>query len=435
VANTERGGSNPPLPPSSFGVSWPWPLTKTDIPPRHSTGRTNGVWPLLNWVALSVVLIGTVLAYLGFQRVITPPPLVQTLETPIKTVATGAPVGATETNSIGQQRVVRTSNGYLLSLFGSSAGLSVVSDLGDHGRSWRAPVTLPAIEASSLSATIDGRDRIHLAFVNDEGPAFAILSRDAGGWRSSNIVQLDAGTSPIVDVAWDEQRQLAHVVWVGEGDGDQVVRWASLGSDTLAQVSDTKDLAVVPSGTALANVAADGNGHVIVTYRKGEAAGWYSRLFYDDTSGWQPEEALPTKIDARAGSVALDPRGVAHVVLIDQDGKEMTYLKRSHKGWIAPQVVIPQGTTEEMDDPFLATDAASRLLYTFFSTTGTAEAVRMVVRDPATGWEDPYRVSLEDNSTEGYAPTSLDPLTGTPLVLWTSVGADPSIRSGNIVLP
>jgi hypothetical protein len=122
-------------------------------------------------------------------------------------------------------------------------------------------------------------------------------------------------------------------------------------------------------------------------------------------------------------------------VLIDEGGSEMIYLKRSHKGWIAPQVIIPPATTEEMDDPFLATDAASRLLYAFFSTTGTADAVRMVVRDPATGWEDPYRVSVEDNSTEGYAPTSLDPLTGTPLVLWTSAGTDTSIRTGNIVLP
>jgi len=393
------------------------------------------VWPILNWVALTVVLVGTSLAYLGLQRIIAPQPTLLHLETPVHLVARGVPTDATATNSIGQQHVVRTSDGYLVSLFGSPAGLSVVSDLGDHGRSWRAPVTIPAIQASSLSAAIDADDRVHLAFTNEEGPAFAVLNRDAGGWHSSNIVQLDTGTSPVLDVAWDAEHGLTHVVWVGDGAASEVIHWASFGSGDVVEMEDKEDLAGPVAGPALANIAAGPAGQVIVTYRKGDKAGWYSRSLVDDGAGWQPEEALPIDVTARAGSVAMDRRGVAHLVLIDDAGQRMLYLKRSNKGWATPQTVIAPATTEEMDDPFLAIDTTSRLLYAFFSTTGTADAVRMVVRDPATGWEDPYRVSVEGNSTEGYAPTSLDPLTGTPLVLWTSPGKDPSIRTGNIVLP
>jgi len=393
------------------------------------------MWPLMNWVALTAVLLGVALAYVGLQRIVTPPPIVQTLETPIRTVAPSAPVDATETNSIGQQRVVRTSDGQLLSLFATEAGLSVVSDLGNQGRSWRTPVTLPAIQASSLSAAIDSKNRVQLAFVDDEGASFTVLTRDSGAWQSSNIVQLGATTSPVIDVAWDEPAQRAHVTWIGQSDEGQTVQWASFEAGAVTKLGQTEELASAPKGDVLANVAAAPSGAAIVTYRKGDAAGWYSRSFVDDTSGWQPEESLPTKIVARAGSVAMDRRGVAHLVLIDESGEQMIYLKRSNKGWLSPQTVIPPATTEEMDDPFLATDTTSRLLFAFFSTTGTADALRVVVNDPATGWKDPYRISIEDNSTQGRSPTSMDPLSGSPLVLWTSAGSQPAINSGSIVLP
>lgn len=424
---------SPPTPPAEPGGAWAWPLTKGDLP-RHAANGPRRIWPLLNWIALGVVLIGTALAYVGFQRVVTPPPVLHTLETPIRTVAGSVPADATATNSIGQQRVVRTSNGYLLSLFATPEGLRVVSDLGDHGRSWRAPLTIPAIQASSLSATIDDHDRVHVAFVNEKGPAFTVLSRSAAGWQPSNIVQLEEGSSPVIDVAWDQGGELAHIAWVAQRDGTDAVSWASFSSGDVAKLVETEELASGFTGTALANVAAAPDGRVIVTYRKGDAAGWYSRLLLGE-SGWQPEEALPTKIRARAGSVALDRRGIAHLVLIDDAGREMIYLRRSNKGWAAPQTIVPSGTTEQMDDPFLAADSSSRLLYAFFSTTGTADALRVVVNDPATGWEDVYRVSVEDNSTQGRSPTSMDPLVGTPLLLWTSTDADPALQSGNIVLP
>jgi len=395
------------------------------------------MWPLANWAALLAVLVGTTLAYVGFQRILAPPPVLQTLETPIRTVASGVPADATATNSIGQQRVVRTSDGHLLSLFATEAGLSIASDLGDHGRSWRAPVTIPAIAASSLSAAAAPDNRIQLAFVNDQGPAFAALDRTRAGWQASTIVQLDDSSSPIVDVAWDPLRELAHVVWVAESDEGSVVRWASLASNRagVARLLESDDIAAIRGGSALANIAAGPGGQLIVTYRKGDAAGWFSRSLTDDSAGWQPEEALPVDFTARAGAVAMDRRGLAHVVLIEESGDEMLYLRRSSKGWLAPQTAVAQGTTEEMDSPFLATDASSKLLYAFFSTTGTADALRVVVNDPAGGWEEPYRISVEDNTTEGHSPTALDPLTGTPLVLWTSTGATPAIHSGNIVLP
>ncbi|HVL99405.1 MAG TPA: glycosyltransferase family 2 protein [Egibacteraceae bacterium] len=398
--------------------------------------RVAGVVMLLAGIAVLAVVVRD-----QVDRTADAPPT----QTAVRDVAMGVPAAATHNQWIGQDRVLRTSDGRLLAVYGTDQGLSVVEDHRNYGRAWHEPEVLPGIPAVSTSAALDDADRLHVAFSDGSGVHYAVVEEHDGQWTPNASVELDAATqTPYVDIAYDEAADLAHVVWVEEAPTGQSPRWAAVGeADGSMQVVAADRLA--PRGTdmpVLVNVAAGPGSPVVATYRRGDAPiGWFARglpAAGDGTLTWGQEERVPTEAGIGAAAVALDAGGTAHLVLRDSTSFALTYFTRSPAGqWSGGETAVDAETIEEIDFPSLTVDRSSRVVYLFFQTDRVrpAPGVQIAVRDPVHGWQPPLTAASPAAIPHGAAfPTALSTTAGAPVVLWTSGGASPVVQAA-VVAP
>ena len=408
--------------------------------------RSGDMWPMANWAGLAAVLLGVGLALLGFVRLTSAPeePAVQTVESPVRDVAVGTSADATHAQWIGQRRLVRTSTGRLIALFSSTDGLSLVTDQSNSGRSWRSPIAVSDIPATSFSVAIDDKDRVHVAFSDGGAISYVRLQETRDGWEPTDVLELDETSSPVADIAWDTQSGLAGVVWARQAPSGEIAQWAAIDSDretpTIVQteaLSEPGDAVAV-----LANVAAGPKSPLLATYRRGDrSAGWFSSIAdWDEASRsytWRPEERVPTNEDVGAASVVIDSRGTAHLILRNSTTFELTYYTRTRRaGWSSGETAVDADTVEEIDFPILTVDQTSRLVYLFLQTTEEAPEIRVAIRDPASGWEGPYSVTSINSVPEGAAfPTSIEQANGLPVVLWTKGGDSPTIQAARVAAP
>jgi hypothetical protein len=404
-------------------------------------------WSLGTSLAAGAIVLGVGLALLAVAHLFdpsTPTAPTGVVVPAIKTVATGVPGGATHTQWIGQQHLVHTSGGRLLALFAVPGGLQIVTDGGDQGATWGPPASVTAVQPDSFAAAIDSRDRLHLAFRDADGVAYAVLQESQGEWSASDIVRLDAGAkTPLVDVAWDESRQVAHIVWAKDVGAGQEPYWAALGSsDGKPKVIDSGPVA--PEGDAvpvLVDEAADaGSGKLLVTYRKGTSpSGWWSRIAVPSGKGawrWDRPERLPTDASIGAAALAFDRGGTAHLVLRDSTDYRLLYLSRSEKsGWSKPEVAVQAHATSQVDFPALVLDNSSKLIYVFFESDQfeTAPEILVAVRDPNSGWQEPTSVAALPEGD--YFPTALRNASGQAIALWTRGSATASLEAVRVTAP
>lgn len=428
-----------------LGPGDPVPLQPPEELRRRTSPGRSFSWATL--LATIVVLAGVVLGVLALTQgrpeqgaggEVSAP----VVEPPIRDVAFEVPADATHSQWIGQQRLLRTSGGKLVALYPTEDGLQVVTDQRNQGRSWRSPITFPQITATSISAAIDGDDNLHLGFSDGSAISYARLDAGARAWQAPVILPLDGDSgSPVVDIAWDEGTGSAHVVWAAESDDGQVARWSAVSAADDPAVVETLDLSDAGAEIdVLANIETGPRSAIHVTYRRGDSSlGWFARFGRaapDGSVEWGPEERLASQEGFGAATLAVDAGGVAHLVLRDSTSFALLYFRRSPRGgWSGAQTAVDAEATVEIDFPSLSVDASSRLVFLFFQTSefNPANEVAVSVRDPATGWEGPYRISP---SAEGALyPVAIANGDGQPITLWTKGGAAPSIQAARIIAP
>jgi hypothetical protein len=331
----------------------------------------------------------------------------------------------------------------LIAFFSTPQGLSVVTDQSNSGRSWRSPITITDIPATSFSAAIDDRDRVHLAFSDGAAIAYARLEETPDGWVNTDVLELDETSSPVVDIAWDPQSGLANVVWAKEVASGEVPQWAAIAGDRTPTVAQTEALArggdEIP---VLANVAGGTGSPLLATYRRGDrSSGWFSSTArWDEDANnftWSPEESLPTEEVIGAASVVIDSRRTAHLILRDSSSFELAYYTRTPRGgWSSGETAVDANSIDEIDFPVLTVDQTSRLVYVFLQTTDNVPQIRVAIRDPASGWESPYSVTSPESFPNGAGyPTSIDHAAGLPIVLWTRGGSPSRIQAARVAAP
>jgi hypothetical protein len=417
-------------------------------PPRQLRRKraSPGVWPTANWIGLAAVLLGVGLALLGFIRLTAAPaePSEQSVESPIRDVAVGTSADATHAQWIGQRRLVRTSNGRLIVFFSSAHGVNLVTDQSNSGRSWRSPIHIADIPATSFSVDIDDRDRVHLAFSDGEAISYARLEETREGWINTGVLELDEGSSPVVDVTWDQQSGLANVVWAREEDSGEVPQWAAIATGgRRPSIAQTKALSPRGGETpVLANIAGGPGSPLLATYRRGDRpTGWFSSAAeWDEDANsykWHPEERVPTDERIGAASVLIDSRGTAHLILRDSTTFELAYYTRTQRGgWSSGETAVDADRIEEIDFPILTVDQTSRLVYVFLQTTDNVPQIRVAIRDPASGWEGPHSVTSPSSFPDGAGyPTSIEHASGVPIVLWTKGGSTSTIQAARVAAP
>jgi hypothetical protein len=422
----------------------------TLLPPPQAETRVAGIRAPVSWgtlVAVGVVVLGVGATLLALFHVFNPAatsPTAESLVPTIKTVATGVPGSATHTQWIGQQHLVHTSDGRLLALYAVPGGLQIVSDGGDNGATWLAPSSVTAVTPGSFSVAIDAADRLHIAYSDARGVSYVVLSQSASGWRASPIVRLDPHTkTPLVDVGWDQSRQVAHVVWAKDTSRGQEPYWAAIVS-RRGRTSVAGSGAVAAPGKAvpvLVNDAVDpSSGEVLVTYRSGTSAtGWSSRTMNPARSGtwkWSPPQRVPTVASIGAAALAFDGQGTAHLVLRDStDYRLLYYIHSAAGGWSKPEIAVQAHATSQVDFPALALDGSSKLVYLFFETDQfeTAPEIRVAIRDPNSGWKEPTSVAALPEGD--YFPTALRNANGQAVTLWTRGGSVPSLEAARVTSP
>ncbi|MDP9234884.1 MAG: hypothetical protein M3P01_10095 [Actinomycetota bacterium] len=411
--------------------------------PRPATTPT----PVSTRLAAGAVALGLVLALVAIVRIVHPAataPSVSVLAPSVRTVATGVPGGATHTQWIGQQHIVHTTEGKLLMLFEGHSGLNIVSDGANGGATWGTPVTVTSIHPQSFAAAMDGNGRLHMAFSDGHGVAYAVLSPAGAGWRVSQLLRLDSRSrTPLVDLAWDEPRHTADVVWAKDTANGQQPFWAAVRTTGgTAGVIGTR--AIAPSGKAvpvLVNEAVDPvTGSLMVTYRDGTSeAGWRSRTATPLPAGgwrWNRIERLPTHAFIGAAALAIDQGGMAHLVLRDSTDYRLLYFTRPRRStWSKGEIAVQAHATSQVDFPALALDDSSKLVYLFFESDQfeTSPEIRVAVRDPDSGWQQSTSVAALPQGN--YFPTSLRNANGQALAVWTRGGSVPSVESARVSAP
>jgi hypothetical protein len=405
--------------------------------------------PPLTWgtfVAIGAVVLGAGLALLAVVRVINPPaaPSAATIAPAIKTVATGVPGAATHTQWIGQQHLVHTSTGKLLAVFAVPGGVQIVADGADNGATWMKPASITSIHPESLSVAIDASGRLHIAYSDSGGVSYVVFSQAGGEWRPSSPVKLDATThTPLVDIAWDEARQAAHVVWAKDVSGGQEPYWAVIASRSgkTAVVESGAVAAPADAIPVLVNEALDPTtGNLLVTYRDGTSTkGWESRILLPSSSRswrWGHERRLPTDASIGAAALAYDAEGTAHLVLRDSTDYRLLYFVRpAGEGWSKPEIAVQAKATSQVDFPALALDRSSKLVYLFFESDQfeTAPEIRVAIRDPNSGWKEATSVAALPEGA--YFPTALRNGDGQAIALWTRGAAVPSLEAARVTSP
>jgi hypothetical protein len=413
------------------------------VEPRPATAptRVSAALPVAS------VALGLVVALGAIVRLVYPAaaaPSVAIVAPSVRTVATGVLGGATHTQWIGQQHIVHTTDGKLLMLFEGHSGLNIVSDGANGGATWGAPVTATSIQPQSFAAAMDGAGRLHMAFSDGHGVAYAVLTPAGAGWRVSQLVRLDLHSrTPVVDLAWDERGHTADVVWAKDTANGQEPFWAAVRTTAgTARVIGTR--AIATPGRAvpvLVNDAVDPvTGRLIVTYRDGTSeAGWLSRMATPLPAGgwqWDRAERLPTHAFIGAAALAIDQAGVAHLVLRDSTDYRLLYFTRpSSSTWSKGEIAVQAHATSQVDFPALALDNSSQLVYLFFESDQfeTAPEIRVAVRDPDSGWQQSTSVAALPQGS--YFPTSLRNANGQAIAVWTRGGSVPSVESARVTAP
>lgn len=417
-------------------------------PPEEILRRRES--PGFSWataLGAAVVVAGLGLGVLaltrgGGQEVVTMPAPAPAVDSPVRDVAFGVAGDATHSQWIAQQRLVRTTDGRLVALYGGTDGLYVVTDQGNQGRSWGSPVAYPGIEPRSFSAAIDGGDNLHIAFSDGSSVSYAYLGSEGRGWDEPVILSIDRDSaSPVLDIDHDPEGDRTYLVWAGKTGSGEAPTWAAIQGSTSPRVVHSDELAdpgdEIP---VLVNVAVGPDSTIHATFRRGDSSfGWFGRrgsIRNDGHVEWLPEERLSSGEGFGAASLAVDAKGVAHLVLRDSTTYQLLYFKRTKRGgWSSPQSAVEGQRVEEIDFPTLSIDSTSKLVYLFFQTDQNVSAgeVSVAVRDPAAGWEGPYRIPSAGQGA-GY-PTAMAVSSGQPIVLWTTGGEAPSIQAARIIAP
>lgn len=400
-------------------------LVPMPIPEQEARARLS----LLTKVALGALGVGVVLALVALLRLTHGPAALQAAGAAQTHTVTGRVSGAaTHTQWIGQQHMVHTQDGRLLVLTAGRRGLEIVSDRADNGAAWEPPARVAGIHPGSFAAAIDVEGRLHIAYSDGRGVAYTVLTPAGGRWQASKPVRLDRGTkTPVVDIAWDETRQLAHVVWAKVTPRGQEPYWTAV-SFRGGKPRPAGSRALSPAGKAvpvLVDEAIDpSSGSLLVTYRGGRSVyGWSSRSMEprpDGSWSWGGPERLPTRAFIGAAAVAVGPDGVAHLVLRDSTSFQLLYFTHQRgAGWSQAEAAVQAHATSQLDFPALALDDSSRLVYLFYESDQfeTAPEIRVAVRDPDSGWLGSTAItSLPEGA---YFPTALRDVSGQAIVAWT----------------
>ncbi|HEV2755694.1 MAG TPA: hypothetical protein VG318_07940 [Actinomycetota bacterium] len=391
-------------------------------------------WPIGNWIGLSMVVLGIVLAVIGVMSLRDSDTAEDTepageVNPLIRTVATNVPPDATHGRWIGQQRAVTLSDGTLVFVYPTEDALNVVKDETNGGESWGEPFSFTEVQPVSLSVDVDSKDRLHIAYSDGASVNYVRLKNKPTAWKPSRVIRLDDGTTSLnVDVAWDEQNQTAHVVWVQQSDEGEAPAWAALTNEDGIHRSAEGILADpgmdVP---VLANVAADGRSSLLVTFRRGDqTTGWTTRYSEgraeDGTWPFHEEEVVPLDAFVGAADVVYDRQKTAHLVLRDSTNFALTYFtKRQNEGWTQPEVAHEGTEVTAVEFPALSTNAGDGYVYLFFQTDEfwPAGEVAYVVRTEE-GWSEPFDIVSDADAPEGAQyPVAPDRVDEQALVFWT----------------
>ena len=418
--------------------------TRLEVPTELATARVGWFSPSVIALIVVALLCSTVVVVALAGKDSAPSSAITSSAIRIVTFDTQG--GATNSQWIGQQHLVRTSRGALTVVYPSGGDLQIVSDQVNQGRSWTAPTTARGVDAASISAAVDATDRLHVAFSDGSGIFYTFLERDDKNWRHGPIVELDGNTSsPVVDIAWDEELQVSHVVWARDAGGDHEPRWASVAfNEGKPKISGSTALA--PAGddsTVLVNVAVDPGLGAIATYRKADPVnGWYSRSAVakgEDGFVWEKEEDVPTGQFIGAADVAMDGTGTAHLILRDSSEFQLLYSKKPRgKSWTDPELAVDAEAIEQVDFPSLSVDLSAELVYVFFQSNQFVEQneIRGTVRDPASGWAPAFPLASAEQMPNGAAfPSTMGTTLGAPLVIWTTTIGSPAVQIANVVAP
>ncbi|MDQ3646603.1 MAG: hypothetical protein M3345_06680, partial [Actinomycetota bacterium] len=439
------------------------PVSEASAAPVEPEARGSRV---STWLAGVAILLGLALVAAGLYRGFQPPDEADpagdvTVESPVRTIVSGAPATATSTFLNGHRRIVRASSGQLIAVYPAPSGLQVVTDQNNQGRTWRSPTAVAEITAVSVAAAVDEDDRVHLVFSDGAKVSYAILTRGEQGWTAGGSLVIDpASASPVIDIAWDRDAGLAHVVWVQETEGSEQPMWASVveGRRGRSRMAQTALLADPASETGvLVNVACDRGSRVVATFRSAEAgSGYQSRIATaapaegDETlteTGvpkppewtWAPPETVSTSSEIAGATLALDRTGTAHLVLRDDDAPELAYYnKTASGGWTQGETAVEAEEPQQIDSPSVSIDSLSRLVYVFFQTGGASgqPEIALAIRDPASGWEGPYAIAAPEDVPDGSMfPAALENAQGQAIVLWTTGGSPPALQAARVTAP
>lgn len=404
--------------------------------------------PVLLWLGIIGLFVGAALAFYGVTRsrdeTVQQPPQTRATAS-LGTVATGTPVGATLSRWIGQQRFARMSTGHLVFVYPVPGQLMVVRDQRDLGRAWRSPQAIDGIDTESISLAIDDRDRLHVVYANGRGASYALLTHRDSRWKVDAELEIDAAaTGSVIDVAWDPTHEAVHTLWIKDTpDGEQPF-WGAIDVSDEPEVTASEPLSDPGDATALGTIAAGESGRVVATYRKQTSPeGWFSRDVESSELGFSlgAEQTLPNA-GGLVGAVSLevDAEDTAHLVLRNDADFDLTYYRgRAGAGWTTGTVIVDGGTIDHVEHPSLSIDSTSGLLYLYVQTNAYLQEdpeIRLIVRDPASGWSGPFAITDAAQIPGGAIyPTTMGVVEGQPLVAWTLQGGGPAIQIARVVAP
>lgn len=405
-------------------------------------------WPIGNWIGLTMVLVGVVLAVIGVLSLQDDPPPPAPRNEEITTVATGVTSDATHARWIGQQRVVTLTDGTLVFVYPTTDSLNLVKDGATSGATWEEPFVLTEVAgAQSLSVDVDSKDRLHVVYSDGASVNYVRLKNKPAGWQPSRVIQLDDDTTSLhVDIAWDEQNQSAHVVWVQQSAEGEAPAWAALTNEGGIRLSEPGLLADPATDVSvMVSVAADGRSSLLITYRRGDqTSGWSSRYspgrLTDGTWEFNEEELIPIHSFVGAVDVVYDRQKTAHLVLRDDDATNLSYFtKTGGEPWSDGEIAVEGDTTKDVEFPTLSYNAGDGNLYLFFQTEeyDPAGEINYMVHTIGTpGWQGAYDITYPADAPEGALyPVAPDRVSVETIVFWTKAGTTYQVDSARVVGP